>query len=101
MTVYLPGRLRDERLLEQTGKFFESRASIQAAAEDFQGAEAALQHRVSQIYLATEAKDFMEVPWWTSECKEAVRARKAALKQLRYRPSEANLIHFKMRARYV
>jgi hypothetical protein len=35
------------------------------------------------------------VPWWTEECRDAIRARKRALKQFENHPIQENLISFK------
>jgi hypothetical protein len=35
------------------------------------------------------------VPWWTDECRDAIRARKRALNQFQIHPIQENLVSFK------
>jgi hypothetical protein len=36
-----------------------------------------------------------QVPWWTDECRDAIRARKRALEQFQTHPIQENLVSFK------
>jgi hypothetical protein len=36
----------------------------------------------------------VSVPWWTDECRDAIRARKRALKQFQIHPIQDNLVSF-------
>ena len=82
---------------------FGSLVGMQTPIEDFTSVQEAIDHFTSRIHLAAESAiprgtgHFLRppVPWWSDECREAVRARKAALRQLKRRPSNETLVHYK------
>ena len=91
------------RLEHADWKLFRSTAIVQGPVEDFHSVQEALTHLTSRIHLAAHAAIPRStgrcrrppVPWWSQECQQAVRARKAALRQLKRRPSDANVVHYK------
>ena len=91
------------RLEHADWKLFRSTAIVQGPIEGFRSVQEALNHLTSRIHLAAQAAIPRStgryrrppVPWWSQECQQAVRARKAALRQLKRRPSDANFVHYK------
>ena len=91
------------RLEHADWKLFRSIAVVQGPAEGFHSVQEALNHLTSRIHLAAQAAIPRStgryrrppVPWWSQECQQAVRARKAALRQLKRRPSDAAFTHYK------
>ena len=91
------------RLERADWNLFSSLALVQGSCEEFQSVQEATDHITSQIRLAAEISVPRSsgkyrrppVPWWSDECHEAVRARKAVLRQLKRRPDDALLIHYK------
>nr|BDT63038.1 MAG: hypothetical protein [Trachysalambria curvirostris nimavirus] len=82
---------------------FRSIAEMQGSVEDFHDVQEAADYLTSHIHAAAEAAIPKStgkyrrppVPWWSDECQQAVRARKAALRQWKRRPSDATLIFYK------
>ena len=91
------------RLERADWNLFSSLALVQGSCEEFQSVQEATDHITSQIRLAAEISIPRSsgkyrrppVPWWSDECRDAVRARKAVLRQLKRRPDDALLIHYK------
>ena len=91
------------RLERADWNLFSSLAMVQCSCEEFQTVQEATDHITSQIRLAAEISVPRSsgkyrrppVPWWSDECHNAVRARKAVLRQLKRRPDDALLIHYK------
>ena len=82
---------------------FRSIAEMPGSVEDFNDVQEAVNYFTSQIQAAAEAAIPKStgryrrppVPWWSDECLQAVRARKAALRQWKRRPNDATMIFYK------